>query len=256
MQCALLQKWKKKCDDDSETYNWIHANTKECPKCQATIEKDGGCNHIVCRNSVHFNSSRTVSFNFLVLSVRILLGLFGFVEGARQLILQLQQVDNMTRYWNMIAYRNMTPFSRYNEDESQDARQSQETSRANLQRYLFYYNRYYLTHPKFCCSNQIIISFHNHYQSLKFEHRIRKKVKVKMDVSNLKWLIHCTYFTNRICWTEQMLTCRGLRSSSWRWRRISFAKVASVSCSPTSLLFISKRQTLPLYSKTIRWRKN
>lgn len=55
VQCSLLMKWKKKCDDDSETYNWIHANTKECPKCQATIEKDGGCNHIICRNSVGRN---------------------------------------------------------------------------------------------------------------------------------------------------------------------------------------------------------
>ncbi|ODM87368.1 Protein ariadne-1, partial [Orchesella cincta] len=42
--------WLKKCDDDSETSNWIAANTKECPKCNATIEKDGGCNHMVCKN--------------------------------------------------------------------------------------------------------------------------------------------------------------------------------------------------------------
>ena len=52
VQCSLLNRWKKKCDDDSETFNWIHANTKECPHCQATIEKDGGCNHVVCRNAV------------------------------------------------------------------------------------------------------------------------------------------------------------------------------------------------------------
>lgn len=40
----------QKCDDDSETSNWIAANTKECPKCNVTIEKDGGCNHMVCKN--------------------------------------------------------------------------------------------------------------------------------------------------------------------------------------------------------------
>lgn len=34
----------KKCADDSETSNWISANTKECPKCHSTIEKNGGCN--------------------------------------------------------------------------------------------------------------------------------------------------------------------------------------------------------------------
>lgn len=50
VKCALLKKWQKKCDDDSETSNWIAANTKECPKCNATIEKDGGCNHMICKN--------------------------------------------------------------------------------------------------------------------------------------------------------------------------------------------------------------
>ena len=44
--CALVKKWIKKCEDDSETANWISANTKECPKCIATIEKNGGCNHM------------------------------------------------------------------------------------------------------------------------------------------------------------------------------------------------------------------
>ncbi|KAK2547797.1 E3 ubiquitin-protein ligase arih1 [Acropora cervicornis] len=46
-----LKKWIKKCNDDSETSNWISANTKECPKCHVTIEKNGGCNHMVCRNN-------------------------------------------------------------------------------------------------------------------------------------------------------------------------------------------------------------
>jgi ariadne-1 len=49
--CNYLSKWLKKCDDDSETSNWIHVNTKECPKCHATIEKSGGCNHMICRNN-------------------------------------------------------------------------------------------------------------------------------------------------------------------------------------------------------------
>ena len=26
--CEYLQRWLKKCDDDSETSNWIHCNTK------------------------------------------------------------------------------------------------------------------------------------------------------------------------------------------------------------------------------------
>lgn len=41
--CKIAKLWKKKCADDSETSNWISANTKECTKCQSTIEKNGGC---------------------------------------------------------------------------------------------------------------------------------------------------------------------------------------------------------------------
>ncbi len=41
--CKVVKMWEKKCADDSETANWLQANTKECTKCQSTIEKNGGC---------------------------------------------------------------------------------------------------------------------------------------------------------------------------------------------------------------------
>jgi len=41
--CKVVRVWEKKCMDDSETANWLQANTKECTKCQSTIEKNGGC---------------------------------------------------------------------------------------------------------------------------------------------------------------------------------------------------------------------
>jgi len=47
--CMIAKNWLKKCADDSETANWIHVNTKECPKCHSTIEKSGGCNHMICK---------------------------------------------------------------------------------------------------------------------------------------------------------------------------------------------------------------
>ena len=47
--CSMVKKWAHKCKDDSETANWISAHTKECGKCQSTIEKNGGCNHMTCR---------------------------------------------------------------------------------------------------------------------------------------------------------------------------------------------------------------
>lgn len=48
--CEELKKWIIKCKDDSETFNWLVANTKPCPKCQTCIEKNGGCNHMTCKN--------------------------------------------------------------------------------------------------------------------------------------------------------------------------------------------------------------
>ncbi|KAK6175068.1 hypothetical protein SNE40_013605 [Patella caerulea] len=46
--CDTIKKWLMKCADDSETANYISANTKDCPKCHVCIEKNGGCNHMQC----------------------------------------------------------------------------------------------------------------------------------------------------------------------------------------------------------------
>lgn len=48
--CQIIRKWLTKCADDSETANYISANTKDCPKCHICIEKNGGCNHMQCFN--------------------------------------------------------------------------------------------------------------------------------------------------------------------------------------------------------------
>lgn len=46
--CFELSTWTEKCQNESETANWILANTKRCPKCTTRIEKNQGCNHISC----------------------------------------------------------------------------------------------------------------------------------------------------------------------------------------------------------------
>ncbi|KFM80044.1 hypothetical protein X975_14917, partial [Stegodyphus mimosarum] len=46
--CETIKKWLTKCADDSETANYISAHTKDCPKCNICIEKNGGCNHMQC----------------------------------------------------------------------------------------------------------------------------------------------------------------------------------------------------------------
>lgn len=47
--CEQLALWQEKCKNESETANWILANTKKCPKCSVRIEKNQGCNHMTCR---------------------------------------------------------------------------------------------------------------------------------------------------------------------------------------------------------------
>mmetsp|Transcript_6086 Transcript_6086/g.12526 ORF Transcript_6086/g.12526 Transcript_6086/m.12526 type:complete len:511 (-) Transcript_6086:195-1727(-) len=47
--CKDLARWNEKCRNESETANWILANTKSCPKCGSRIEKNQGCNHITCQ---------------------------------------------------------------------------------------------------------------------------------------------------------------------------------------------------------------
>lgn len=47
--CAQLEEWQQKCENESETANWILANTKKCPNCNARIEKNQGCNHMSCK---------------------------------------------------------------------------------------------------------------------------------------------------------------------------------------------------------------
>lgn len=64
--------------------------------------------------------------------------------------------------------------SRYDEDEAKAARDAQERSRAALQRYLFYCNRYM-----------------NHMQSLRFESKLYASVKEKMEEMqqhNMSWI--------------------------------------------------------------------
>jgi ariadne-1 len=51
--CKDLGLWSEKCRNESETANWILANTKSCPKCVSRIEKNNGCNHMSCQRCKH-----------------------------------------------------------------------------------------------------------------------------------------------------------------------------------------------------------
>lgn len=53
ISCVLLKKFIKRNAEDVKTVLWIETNTKECPKCKASIEKTGGCNHMTCKHCAH-----------------------------------------------------------------------------------------------------------------------------------------------------------------------------------------------------------
>uniref|UniRef100_A0ACD5X9Q3 Uncharacterized protein n=1 Tax=Avena sativa TaxID=4498 RepID=A0ACD5X9Q3_AVESA len=47
--CTMWDQWEVKCHGESETINWILANTKNCPKCYKPIVKEDGCNLVRCK---------------------------------------------------------------------------------------------------------------------------------------------------------------------------------------------------------------
>jgi ariadne-1 len=51
--CSQLTDWQEKCMNESETANWILANTRKCPQCTTRIEKNQGCNHMTCKICKH-----------------------------------------------------------------------------------------------------------------------------------------------------------------------------------------------------------
>ncbi|KAK1632745.1 hypothetical protein QYE76_007060 [Lolium multiflorum] len=48
VSCDTVRAWLVKNGSDSETANWVLANTKHCPECRRPIEKNQGCMHMTC----------------------------------------------------------------------------------------------------------------------------------------------------------------------------------------------------------------
>ena len=51
--CKIANKWILKSSSDQENVQWILASTKKCPKCKVAIEKNQGCNHMTCAKCNH-----------------------------------------------------------------------------------------------------------------------------------------------------------------------------------------------------------
>ncbi|MCQ2821419.1 MAG: E3 ubiquitin protein ligase [archaeon] len=47
--CEMMETWEKKYSANSEDFKWLTENTKQCPKCGNFIQKNQGCNHMICK---------------------------------------------------------------------------------------------------------------------------------------------------------------------------------------------------------------
>uniref|UniRef100_A0A914QDZ3 RBR-type E3 ubiquitin transferase n=1 Tax=Panagrolaimus davidi TaxID=227884 RepID=A0A914QDZ3_9BILA len=50
LPCWVLRQWLSRCQTDSKSLNWVFHNARSCPKCGMPIQKNGGCNTMVCGN--------------------------------------------------------------------------------------------------------------------------------------------------------------------------------------------------------------
>jgi ariadne-1 len=47
--CAMMADWARRLREGTETSQWLSAHTKPCPRCAKPVEKNGGCNLVLCR---------------------------------------------------------------------------------------------------------------------------------------------------------------------------------------------------------------
>ncbi|VDK41229.1 unnamed protein product [Taenia asiatica] len=112
--CETIKQWLQKCRDDSGTANYMAAHTKDCPNCGVVIEKNGGCNHMVCLAQSGFFQCLRCQHQFCWVCL-----------GPWR--------DHPVEYYDC---------SKYRRSEDSERESSRTRAREYLQRYLFYYERW------------------------------------------------------------------------------------------------------------------
>ncbi|KAJ2799196.1 hypothetical protein H4R21_003636 [Coemansia helicoidea] len=164
--CYLVERWMQKCRNDSETSNWIKANTKECIKCKSTIEKNGGCNHMTCRECRH-------EFCWVCMG---------------------PWSEHGQSYYNC---------NRFDDDASKNARDSVSKSRAMLERYLHYFTRYNNHEQSARLARKLLAATEKNMEQIQREHTLSwievQFLSEAIDVlsmcrSTLKWSYVLGYY--------------------------------------------------------------
>jgi len=114
--CEQIIQWAKKCSSDSETGLWLGVNTKACPNCNVYVEKNGGCNHITCRQC---------SYEWCWMCMKIWKGHEDYYACARYEKSQRKKEKNKRK-----------------KNKEQVAEVEREQKRIALERYIGYYDKY------------------------------------------------------------------------------------------------------------------
>lgn len=124
--CWIVKLWVKKCSDDSETANWIEANTHQCPKCEQNIEKNGGCNHMTCK---------TCKYEFCWICLN-------------------DWSDHNQNFYQC---------NRYKEDikDIKDKEEKKSKSRQSLNRYIHFYKRFTIHETSMKLDNKVLLQINN-----------------------------------------------------------------------------------------------
>lgn len=174
--CEQVKLWAKKGQDDSETTHWLLANTMECPKCKCTIEKNGGCNHMTCRQC---------KYEFCWLCRQNWKGHNDYYSCNRFKKAEASaEADGSRRKKNKESAR------------EREAREKEE-SRVALEKYLHYYKRYT-----------------DHERSRRFETQVREQATHKMremQETDATWV--GVQFIARAA--EQLIACRSVLKWSY-----------------------------------------
>ncbi|KAG5543305.1 hypothetical protein RHGRI_016138 [Rhododendron griersonianum] len=163
--CQMWKLWMGKCQNESETVNWITVHTKPCPKCLKAVEKNGGCN--LCGWGLHAFLLLDSLLEVYCLSILL------FIDAVVLLLVIFDLMHNKTSEKQQNTINKLATGSAHTWDSIQDhscgryteeQEKNLELAKKYLWRYIHYHNRYKA-----------------HSDSLKAEVQLKEKIYMKIS---------------------------------------------------------------------------
>lgn len=216
--CEQVKYWLSKCKDDSETTHWVGANTKDCPRCHVAVEKNGGCNHMTCRQC---------SYEWCWLCIKPWRGHTNFYVCNRY-EKQKERKEKKTKWQKL-------------EEEREKKRQA-------LKRYLHFYERY-VNHEKSSKLGKVIRE--SAYQKMEdLQHDSSTRAEVQFIERGVEILLECH---NVLKWSYVFaynLPEEGSQKDLFDWLQTELEKtteqLAEILESPSFIIPLKKAETIDL----------